>query len=377
MKPLTKLSLPLLFLAAFVAGCNPKASDQPAPFTLQQKIDSLFTAIPDFSGVVLIADQGQPFYHKAIGYRNFETKILLDTADIFELASVSKQFTAMVIMMLRQEGKLSYDDPLEKYIPGLPYPGINIRHLLTHTSGLPDYQSIMDQYWDKSKAAGNEDILDYLKKYHPPALFAPGEKYTYSNTGYVLLASIAEQVSGMDFIEFCRTRIFSPLQMNNTNIRSLEQKKVIENFALGHIYVPEKHRYIRADSFPSSNYISWLGKRKGPGRISTTASDLLRWDRALYTEQLISKANLLEAFTPYRLTNDSLSYYGFGWMLDETPAGKMVWHNGDNPGYKTIIVRFIEHDKTLIMLSNNAHSKFDDITETLKIWLSKNQHQGI
>ena len=147
---------------------------------------------------------------------------------------------------------------------------------------------------------------------------------------------------------------------------------------MGHIYVPEKHRYIRADSFPSSNYISWLGKRKGPGRISATASDLLRWDRALYTEQLLSKANLLEAFTPYRLTNNSLSYYGFGWILEKGSAeGKIVWHNGDNPGYKTIIVRFIEQDKTLILLCNNAYSKFDDITETLKIWLSKNQHQGI
>jgi len=323
--------------------------------------------VPDFSGVALIADKGKQVYFKATGYRNFETKVPIDTTDIFELASVSKQFTAMVIMMLKEEGKLSYDDLIEKYIPGLPYPGITIRHLLTHTSGLPDYQAIMDQYWDKSKVADNNDILTYLKKYQPPSLFAPGEKYTYSNTAYVILASIAEKVSGKDFIEFCSERIFTPLNMKNTDIRSLEAKKSIGNFALGHMYVPEKQRYVRADSFPSSNYTIWLGNRKGPGRMSSTASDLLKWDRALYTEKLISQETLKEAFLPYTLNNDSLSQYGFGWMLGEgSSEGKVIWHDGDNPGYKTIIIRLIDQDKTIILLCNNAHTRFAEIGDAIR-----------
>lgn len=370
MKHITKLILPLLFLAVQIS-CNQKTADRPASLTLQQKIDSLFTMVPDFSGVVLVADHGKPIYNKAFGYRNVETKTPLDTTDLFELASVSKQFTAMVIMMLKDEGKLSYDDLLEKYIPGLPYPGVSIRHLLTHTSGLPDYQAIMDQHWDKSKVAGNDDIVAYLQKFHPPSLFAPGEKYTYSNTGYVLLGSIAEKVSGKDFVEFCRERIFKPLHMKSTDIRSIEEKKTIENFALGYIFVTEKQRYVRADSFPSSNYTIWLGNRKGPGRISSTAPDLLAWDRALYTEQLISQSTLKEAFTPYTLSNDSISHYGFGWIIEENPdAGKIVWHNGDNPGYKTVIIRWIDQDKTLMVLCNNAHAKFDVTIQALKVLLA-------
>jgi len=371
MKRFTKLSLSLLFIASLFIGCNQKTSDTPTQTALPQKIDSLLSAVPDFSGVVLIADHGKPVYYKTTGYRNFETKTPLDTTDIFELASVSKQFTAMTIMMLKEEGKLSYDDLLEKYIPDLPYPGITIRNLLTHTSGLPDYQAIMDQYWDKANVANNEDILVYLKKYHPAALFAPGAKYTYSNTGYVMLGSIAEKVSGKDFIEFCRERIFKPLQMKDTDIRSLEEKKVIENFALGHIYVEEKHRYVRADSFPSSNYTIWLGNRKGPGRISSTASDLLKWDRALYTEKIISQSTLKEAFMPFTLSNDSISNYGFGWTLEKGADGQsIVWHDGDNPGYKTIIIRFIEKDKTIIILCNNAHTKFADISRAIKDFIN-------
>jgi len=366
MKAFTKL-LPLLVFVSLLSGCSNQkpVSEQEK---LRNQIDSILTAAPDFSGVVLVASKGKPLYHKAFGYRNFETKVPLDTTDVFELASVSKQFTAMIIMMLKEDGLLTYDDPLEKFLPELPYSNITIRHLLTHTSGLPDYQAMMDQYWDKSKVAGNEDILIYLKKYQPPVLFQPGEKYEYSNTGYVLLGSIAEHASGKDFIELCRQQIFGPLQMESTDIRSLDEKKAMENFALGHIFVEEKQRYIRADSFPSSNYTIWLGNRKGPGRISSTSTDLLLWDRALYKNKLVTTQTLQEAFSPMKLTNDSLSWYGFGWMLNKSNPW-IVSHTGDNPGYKTKIVRFTEQDKTLILLCNNAHAKFAMIADALETLL--------
>src|SRR5688572_15864792 len=156
----------------------------------EEKIDSLLIAEKDFSGVILIAENGNPIYHKAFGYREFADHIPLQKKDIFELASVTKQFTAMVIMMLKEKGKLNYEDLVEKYLD-VPYKSITIRHLLTHTSGLPDYQEIMDQHWDKSKVAGNPDIIEYLNRYKPPSLFEPGTSYQYSNTGYVLLASVA------------------------------------------------------------------------------------------------------------------------------------------------------------------------------------------
>jgi CubicO group peptidase (beta-lactamase class C family) len=218
----------------------------------------------------------------------------------------------------------------------------------------------MDEHWDKSKVAGNEDILEYLKKYNPPKKFEPGAKYEYSNTGYVLLGSVVEMVSGKDFVDFCRERIFNPLQMTSTAIRTNEQKSTLPNLAYGHIYVPEKSHFVRADSFPSSNYTIWLGGRKGPGRVSSTAEDLLKWDKALYTDQLVDQTILAEAFSPATLNDSTLSNYGFGWeVIPDSPGGKIVWHNGDNPGYKTIIVRYIDAGKTLIMLNNNYHSQFE------------------
>ena len=320
--------------------------------------------MPDFSGVVLVAADGKPIYHKAFGFKNFETKEGMDTASIFELASVSKQFTAMVIMTLKEEGLLNYDDGIEKYIPGLPYAGITIRHLLNHTSGLPDYQAVMDQYWDKSKVAGNSDNIAFLKKYKPAVHFEPGEKYEYSNTGYMLLASIAEEASGKDFISLCRERIFVPLNMAGTDIRTLDEKTKLPAMAWGHLYVSEKQRYIRADSFPQNNYTIWLGNRKGPGRISAPASDLLKWDKALYTGKVVKPETLREAFTSAALNDGSFSDYGFGWEIKE--QGNIVFHTGDNPGYKTKIVRFIDTRKTIILLCNNGHSKYDELATAIE-----------
>lgn len=354
-----------LFLFLFTVMSPVWAQTNSAKLT--NELNSLFASTPDFSGVVLIADKGKPIYEKAFGYKNFETKAPITTSSIFELASVSKQFTAMTILMLKQEGKLAYDDLIEKYIPGLPYPGITIRHLLNHTSGLPDYQDVMDKHWDKSKVANNADNIAYLIKYHPAKLFEPGAKYTYSNTGYMLLASITETVSGQDFIEFCRTRIFKSVGMTHTDIRTREAKIKLPDMAWGYMYVPDKKRYVRADSFPEFNYAIWLGNRKGPGRISSTAGDLLKWDRALYTNKLVSQQTLAEAFVPAKLNDGSLTHYGFGWEVKPSPKlGKIVWHDGDNPGYKTQIMRYIDADKTIIMLCNNAHEKLPTILKTIE-----------
>lgn len=330
------------------------------------RFDSLFKKNPNFSGVILVAENGKPVYHKAFGYREFANQTPLQTEDIFELASVSKQFTAMIIMMLNEKGKLGYDDPVEKYLD-VPYKGITIRHLLTHTSGLPDYQEVMDKYWDKTKVAGNEDCIAYLNKYAPPKRFEPGEKYEYSNTGYLLLASIAEKASSKDFIWMCRHWIFRKLKMKSTDIRTPEQKKTTPNFAIGHIYVKENDRYVRADSFPSSDYTIWLGNRKGPGRISSTAADLLKWDKALYTQKLVKPGTLAEAFLPMKLNDGSFSNYGFGWDLrKDSVMGKIVMHTGDNPGYKTQIIRYADKKKTIILLNNNAHSAFASIIRQLE-----------
>jgi CubicO group peptidase (beta-lactamase class C family) len=319
---------------------------------IKDLVDNI-TANKDFNGVILIAENGKPIYENAIGYRTYADQKALKNTDIFELASVSKQFCAIVIMQLKEKGLLQYDDLVEKYLD-IPYKGISIRNLLTHTSGLPDYQQIMDMNWDKSKVANNNDIIAYLNKYHPPSMFAPGEKYTYSNTGYVLLASIAEKACGRDFIEYCNTEIFQKLGMKHTAIRTLEEKAAVLNFAIGHMYANENRGYIRADSFPSSNYTIWLGNRKGPGRISSTAQDLVKWDNAIRNYQLVSKETMQEAYTPMKLNDGKNSNYGFGLeLVYKNNDLQMVWHNGDNPGYKTLIMRDLLYHKTLIVLTNN------------------------
>ena len=335
----------------------------------EKQLNEIFTSQKDFSGVLLIAKNGKPIYHNAIGYREFAHQSILQKTDIFELASVSKQFTAMIIMMLKEKNLLQYNDLLEKYI-SLSYKGITIRHLLTHTSGLPDYQDIMDKYWDKTKVAGNEDCIAYLNKYAPPKNFEPGTKYEYSNTGYLLLASVAEKASGKDFIELCRNWIFRPLKMKSTNIRTGEEKKATSNFAIGHLLIKERNQYVRADSFPSSDYTIWLGNRKGPGRISSTAGDLLKWGQALYTNKLVQQTTLQEAFTPMKLNDGNFSNYGFGWSISrDSVMGKVVSHTGDNPGYKTHIIRYIDKNKTIILLNNNAHAGFATIIKDVSSFL--------
>jgi CubicO group peptidase (beta-lactamase class C family) len=184
-----------------------------------------------------------------------------------------------------------------------------------------------------------------------------------------LLASIAEEVSKKDFTRLCRQWIFRPLKMKRTDIRTLQQRASEKHFAIGHHYIKEKDQYARADSFLSTNYAIWLGNREGPGRVSSSAADLLRWDKALYTEKLVKPSTLREAFSPMKLNNDSLSRYGFGWGLRQDPVmGKIVHHTGDNPGYKTHILRYIDKHKTIILLSNNAYANFAAIiNETEKV----------
>jgi CubicO group peptidase (beta-lactamase class C family) len=356
-----KLHYLLIVLVVLVSvSCGEKKIADPYA-GVDAELDSLVAGVQDFSGVLLVADSGRKVYHKAFGYRNFDTKEPHDTASIFELASVTKQFTAMVIMILKEEGKLAYDDPLEKYIPGIPYKNITIRHLLTHTSGLPDYQAVMDKNWDKTKVAGNAECIGYLVKYAPAKLFEPGAKYEYSNTGYMLLASVAEKASGIDFISFVRTRIFVPLKMTASDIRTQDEKSTLREMAWGHIWVNEKNAYVRADSMIQFNYGIWLGNRKGPGRISSTSSDLLKWDQELYKGTMVSNETLNDAFSPMRLNSDSVSNYGFGWTIEDHPLGKVVRHSGSNPGYNTHIVRYTGVNRTIILLCNNAHPKFNDI----------------
>jgi CubicO group peptidase (beta-lactamase class C family) len=252
------------------------------------------------------------------GYRDYISKETLDTNSVFELASVSKQFTAMGILLLAEKRKLKLTDDLQKYFPELPYKGITIHNLLVHNSGLPDYINIMTKHWDHKKVAFNNDAIEMLAQQKPPANFLPGERFQYSNTGYMLLASIIEKVSGKSFKNYMDEAVFKPLGMQHTRVYNTRrsEKEVIPNYAYGFTYSQKLQEYVLPDSIPELNLVYFLDGIQGDGIINSTASDLLKWDRALKNNQLISKAMQDKMFTKHIIADSaSQAYYGFSLKL--------------------------------------------------------------
>ncbi len=324
-----------------------------------KKIDSLLNSIysnKKINGNFLIAEKGKVVYSKSFGYANEVTKEKLNENSVFELASCSKQFTAMAIMILKEKGKLNLDDNITKFIPSLSYyKGITIRNLLNHTGGLPDYMELMDSLFDKSKIATNKDIIDLFSKHNSKILFEPNTKYEYSNTGYALLASIIEKASGLTFADFLTKSIFKPLQMKNTFVytRRLSPKK-ISNYAFGYVYSDSLKKYLLPDEIAETKMVVWLDGIVGDGCVNSTVNDLLKWDRALYTNKLLSAVGMKEIFEVATLNDKSKTKYGFGWGVDENvDFGKIVSHSGGWPGYVTYIDRHITNDKTIIILQNH------------------------
>lgn len=311
-----------------------------------------------FNGTILVAEKGKPIYQQALGYADYNTKRMLNDSSVFELASVSKQFTAMGIMILKDRKLLSYENNIKKYFPQLPYDNITIRNLLTHTSGIPSYEDQFEKNWDRKKIAFNKDIIDMLVQQHDTLFFKPGTKWQYSNTGYALLASIIEKVSGMSYNDFMARNIFQPLGMSHTFIYNTRRsaKKIPGNYALGYVYADSLKRYILPDSLSKYDMVYYLDGIVGDGCVNSTIGDLFKWDRALYSNKLVSKASLDEMLSPLVRTSptDSTSFYGFGvGVQPKSDKGKVISHTGGWPGYRTLIVRWPEIDQTVIILSNS------------------------
>jgi CubicO group peptidase (beta-lactamase class C family) len=323
-----------------------------------QKIDSFLTSNynnGNLNGNVLIAEKGNVIYKKSFGFANESTKEKLNENSIFELASVSKQFTAMAIVILKENGKLNYDDKMSKYIPELSnYDNITVRHLLNHTSGLPDYMELMDTAFDKSKIATNKDIISLFEKLKPKVLFEPNTKWEYSNTGYAILASIIEKVSSMSYGDYLNKVIFKPLEMTNTSVyRRRYAPEKIANYAFGYVYSDSLKKYFLPDDLEETKMVIWLDGIVGDGTVNSSVIDLLKWDRALYTDKLISKESKSEIFTPSELNDKTKTDYGFGWFIEDNGVyGNIVKHTGGWPGYMTLFDRHIQNDKTIIVLLN-------------------------
>lgn len=354
----------VLFLLFFISfwGCQNQNKKY-------DKIDSLLKYCYEngqFNGNVLVAEKGIVIYNRAFGISNFDPIDSLKINSQFRLGSVTKQFTAMAIMMLKEQGKLDLDDNIRKYLPELSYNGITIRHLLTHTSGLPDYMTLFDQHWHVDKKADvekqiadNDDVIRLFAKYNLDVLFQPGEKMVYSNTGYVLLASIVARASGLAFEKFLNSNIFKPLKMDRSLVYSAIRDDSMEDRVYGFRFALNGSDYLPNDY----HYLNGIA---GDGAVYSTTNDLFKWDRALYTEKLVSNKMLQQAFSPVILNNDSTVNYGFGWRIDSTLTGKKcVQHSGGWVGFITWISREIEENNTIIVLTNHSSSYVNGIRKAI------------
>jgi CubicO group peptidase (beta-lactamase class C family) len=288
------------------------------------------------AGVAVLRD-GVPLLRRAYGLANLEERIAATTATNYRLASLTKQFTAAAVLLLAEEGRLSIDDPVRKWLPALPDAGGGtvIRHLLTHASGLIDFEDLIPD--GAASQLRDSDVLGLLES-EDRRYFPPGAGYRYSNSGYALLALIVRRASGEDFAAFLRARIFRPLGMQNTVAFEAGVSAVAQR-AFGYSAGP--HSWMRTDQDLTSATL-------GDGGIYSSVDDLAKWDAALCGDRLLRPASLRLAFQPSIQTDDPAVQYGFGWRI----TGETRWHSGETIGFRNVIVRFLERRLTVIVLTN-------------------------
>ncbi len=302
-----------------------------------------------FNGTVLYAEKGRVIFKKAYGYRNVRhRRDALKTSDQFQLASVSKMFSAFAIMLLKNDGKLNYDVDIRTYLPNFPYKGITVRLLMNHRSGLPRYMSLAQDNWkNKRKPFNNDSMMDLLVKYHPDRYFAPNTGFHYCNTNYALLANIVEVVSGMHFEDFIRKRIFKPLHMDSSFVYNMRGDSIVPLYV--NKGVPGWYQRGWRWRQMTNDYLNGV---MGDKNIYTSVEDLYKFDMALDNFTLLPDSILREAFTPgspkYWRRKDN---YGFGWRI-RGGMDSCVYHFGWWKGFRTFYIRDMKHQKTLIVLTN-------------------------
>ena len=322
-------------VTALLVGTSAYAQDKTG------EIDKIFSwATPTTPGcVVAVSHHGKLLVNRAYGLADLERDVPLSTNSIFDAGSVRKQFVAAAILLLVEEGRLSLSDDVRKHVPQLPDYGhkITLNHLLTHTSGLRDWPALLNL------AGGDPDAMSMILRQRE-LNFAPGEEWSYSNSGYVLLTEIVARTSGMSFSEFARKRLFEPLGMKATTYVD-DVLTVVKNRALA--YQKEGNGW-KMDMLLGNN-------RGGGGALFTTASDLVIWNDALTNNRLgaFVSEKLQE---PATLNNGRKLGYARGLFLDDTPNGKVVWHSGGAAGYKSLTGRFPQHGFSIGIVCNSGDS---------------------
>lgn len=325
----------VLLLNSFVLGQN---SPLPKDKEIIEKAETYMKAtekVDGFSGSILIARNGQPIVSKGYGMANIELNVPNKAETVFRLGSITKQFTATAIMMLQERGKLNVNDLMCKYFTDCPqtWQTITIKHLLTHTSGIPSYTAFPDFARTTVLPTSSPQMFALLKD--KPLDFPVGEKYAYNNSGYFLLGTIIEKVSGKPYADFLQENIFTPLGMKNTGYDNPLQ--IINNRAAGYTR--------QGGQFLNAAYMD-MSVPYAAGAMYSTTGDLLLWDQALYTEKLLSRKSFDEMFTPVK------NGYGYGWGIGNRFGKQTISHGGAIFGFSTQISRFPSEKLTFIVLSN-------------------------
>ncbi len=327
---------------------------------LKEVLDSAFQEDPFFANV-LLTKNGEVIFEESYGYSDYLNKKRLTSKNSFQIASVSKQFTAYGIMILKYRGLLDYDIEVAKYIPSFPYKNITVRHLLTHSSGLPKFWEDIRPNLDTTRVNGNNEVVEYLIKNLPPLQFQPGTSYQYCDIGYDFLANIIEQLSGLSYQKFMHKNIFKPLGMKDsyaymvTDIRKIKNK----NLSIGHAK-DTKNQIAYAHLLPSNNLVFYLGKFYGDGSVVSTSKDLALWDEALKKCKLLPCDLQNESIIPFSengqiflTVSESKINYGFGWRIKrEAGVENVIYHSGSHPGNRLMFYRILESNITFIYLSN-------------------------
>src|SRR5690606_17438343 len=342
----TFLLVPLLAaLAACADGGSVESAAADAPAA-----DPIDAIMADYDGnvpgaAVLVLRDGEPVVRRGYGLADVENGIPVTAQTNFRLASISKAFTAATILLLAEDGLLSVEDPVRKWLPSLPEvaDGITIHHLLSHTSGLIDYEDVMPEGLDRQ--VRDADVLTILEG-QDRLYFEPGTEYRYSNSAYALLTLIAEAATGERYADVLRARIFEPLGMDNS-VAFEDGISTVANRAYGHSLVDGA--WERTDQSPTSAVL-------GDGGIYSSLDDMARWDAALYDNRLLSDDTRALAFgnqTQVDVDEDNVDAYGYGWRLD----GGRLWHSGETMGFRNVIIRDPEHRTTVLVLTNRNHPR--------------------
>ncbi|WP_288341053.1 serine hydrolase domain-containing protein [uncultured Roseivirga sp.] len=344
---------------------------------IEKRMDSIaqLHVAQGFNGNVLYSKGGNILFTGNYGYSNFVKRDLLNDSTRFELASNTKQITAVAIIQLVEQGLIHYNQDIQEILPNFPYKGILVNHLLRHQSGLEDSQKLLTnkKIWNRKRKANSSDILEVLIEHKPALLFQPGTEYKYSNTGYNILAIIIERVSGMSYSQYLHENIFEPANMKTAMVVSLQiEPNGYKNSALGYTIHHKKATVQRANKDKNHNHLNWMRTINGGAGVYASMLDVYQWYQALQSNALISEESKNLMFSP-----DTISpKYGLGVAVySNTAKGKWIYHTGSWGGAKTMVLYLPDTEELIVILSNNRYENtyktFDE--DLYKLLLAENK----